>query len=91
MNSQHVRERADATFKKNEIKQLEGRKATAEYNEEGLATLAKTARLKALRLARDAADLDRVETKAIILPKSKSIRPAKTLASNHGGRGRKKA
>ena len=86
-----MRDRAEATFKKKEIQQTEGRMATAEYNAEGLATLAKTTRLKALRLARDAADLDRVEPKAIILPKSKSVRPAKKLSSNPSGRGRRKA
>jgi hypothetical protein len=90
MNSQRVRDRAEATFKKKEIKQIEGRMAVAEYNAEGLATLAKTTRLKALRLARDAADTDRVETKAIGLPANKSVRPAKKLSSNPGRGGRAK-
>jgi hypothetical protein len=87
MSSQRVRDRAEATFKKKEIQQIEGRMATAEYNAEGLATLAKTTRLKALRLAR-AADMDRVEPKAIVLPANKSVRSGKKLSSNPAGRGR---
>ena len=44
---------ADAQFKKSQREQ-DGKKAMAEYEAEGLAMRAKTAKLKALRLARDA-------------------------------------
>jgi hypothetical protein len=44
---------ADAQFKKAQREQ-DGKKAMAEYEAEGIAMRAKTAKLKALRLARDA-------------------------------------
>jgi hypothetical protein len=49
--------RADALFKKEE-QQREGQKAMAEYVKERQAELEKTARLRALRLAREAAGAD---------------------------------
>ena len=48
-------ERAEASFKKEE-RAREGAKAMREYEAEGRAVLEKTARLKALRLAKEAAD-----------------------------------
>jgi hypothetical protein len=57
-NSDQVRDlnydRAEALFKK-EQRLLGGEQATAEYEVEARATREKTARLKALRLARDTA------------------------------------
>ena len=50
MNDQ---QRAERNFKKEE-RAKDGRKAMTEYEIQGRATLAKTERLKALRLARDA-------------------------------------
>jgi hypothetical protein len=50
-----VRARAEATFKKKEKQQREGEQAMAEYVAQRQAMLDKTARLRALRLARDAA------------------------------------
>jgi hypothetical protein len=44
---------AEAVFKKEERAQ-DGRKATIEYEAQAVATRAKTARLKALRLAKEA-------------------------------------
>ena len=55
MNSQRAHDRAEASFKKKEAQHLEGQRATAEYSADRLAVREKTARLKALRLARDAA------------------------------------
>jgi hypothetical protein len=54
-NAKQVRDRAEAAFKKKERQQREGRQAMAEYEAARAATLEKTARLRALRLARDAA------------------------------------
>ena len=48
--------RASALFNKKEEQQREGRKAMAEYEATQQAMREKTARLRALRLARDAAD-----------------------------------
>lgn len=48
-------ERAEALFKRKEAQFLEGQKAMAEYEQQGRAVREKTARLRALRLARDAA------------------------------------
>jgi hypothetical protein len=55
MNSDQARGRAEAAFKKKEQQQREGEKAMAEYLAAQHATREKTARLRALRLARDAA------------------------------------
>jgi hypothetical protein len=54
-NSKDAMERAEASFKKEE-RAREGAKAMREYEAEGRAVLEKTARLKALRLAKEAAD-----------------------------------
>jgi len=81
MNSERVRERAEASFKKKEIQMLDGRKAMAEYTADGLAVHEKTARLRALRLARDAADIDRAKNRPIILAALNPILPAKKRSS----------
>jgi hypothetical protein len=54
-NSKQTHDRAEATFKKEQRAQ-DGAKAMAEYEAAGVATREKTARLKALRLAKEAAD-----------------------------------
>lgn len=50
-----ARARAEAQFKKKEQQAREGAQARAEYEAEQRAVREKTARLRALRLARDAA------------------------------------
>ena len=55
MDAHHARDRAEAIFKKKEERRLDGRKAMAEYEAARFAAREKTARLRALRLARDAA------------------------------------
>ena len=54
MNSDQARQRAEKSFKKEERAQ-DGRAAVTEYETEARATREKTARLKALRLAKEAA------------------------------------
>ena len=54
-DAKRARERAEAAFKKKEQQLREGQQAMAEYEAARAATLEKTARLRALRLARDAA------------------------------------
>ncbi len=49
-----ARDRAEAAFKKKEQQLREGQQAVAEYQAARAATREKTARLRALRLARDA-------------------------------------
>jgi Tfp pilus assembly protein PilX len=49
-----TRDRAEAAFKKKEQQLREGQQAMAEYETARAATREKTARLRALRLARDA-------------------------------------
>jgi hypothetical protein len=49
-------ERAQAAFHKKEIQAREGATAAAEYKAAGMAERAKTERLRALRLAKEAAD-----------------------------------
>jgi len=48
-----LKKRADARFR-HEERVIDGRKAMTEYEAQALATLEKTARLKALRLAKEA-------------------------------------
>jgi hypothetical protein len=55
MNSVVARKRADAIFKKKEYALPDGQKAVQEYKANIEATREKTARLRALRLARDEA------------------------------------
>ena len=54
-NSKEARDRAEASFKKQEQRAREGAKAMADYEAEGRATREKTARLKSLRMAKQAA------------------------------------
>ncbi len=54
-NSKETRDRAEATFKKQEQRAREGAKAMADYEAEGRAMREKTARLKSLRMAQQAA------------------------------------
>jgi hypothetical protein len=54
-NSEDARRFAEAKFKKKEQQAIDGQKAMAEYKANRLAVREKTARLRALRLARDAA------------------------------------
>jgi hypothetical protein len=79
MNFERIRERAEASFKKKEIRALAGRQAMAEYTADGLAMREKTDRLKALRLARDAADMERVKNTPIAPAKKGSKAPAKKV------------
>jgi hypothetical protein len=51
--STELRQNAEAKFKKKELQRLDGCAAMAEYEAANRATLEKTARLRALRLARD--------------------------------------
>jgi hypothetical protein len=53
-NSTAARERAEAAFQKKERQLAEGRQAMAEYEAQRVAEREKTARLRALRLAREA-------------------------------------
>ena len=54
-NSKQTHDRAEASFKKEQRAQ-DGAKAMAEYEAAGVAAREKTARLKALRLAKEAAE-----------------------------------
>ena len=65
---------ADAQFKKSE-RATEGAQAMSEYSDERDAERAKTARLRALRLAKEAAD-KKAETKQVIQTKKRSKMPA---------------
>ena len=55
-NSKDAQARAEASFKKKEIQLREGAKAMAEYQAAGRAEREKTARLKLLREAKQAAE-----------------------------------
>ena len=53
-DAKRARDRAEAIFRKKEEQLREGQQAMAEYEAARVATHEKTARLRALRLARDA-------------------------------------
>ena len=55
VESEHTRSRAEAAFKRKEDARAEGLKAKEEYESGQRAMREKTARLRALRLARDQA------------------------------------
>jgi hypothetical protein len=54
--SKEAQDRAEASFKRKELQADEGKKAAAEYAASGEAMRAKTARLRQLRLAKEAAE-----------------------------------
>lgn len=56
-NSKNTLDRAEASFKKDQ-RAREGAKAMAEYEAAGIAMREKTARLRALRLRKEAADAE---------------------------------
>ena len=56
INSEEARRRADASFKRKEIRVREGAQAVADYEADARAVEKNTARLRALRLARDEGD-----------------------------------
>ena len=62
MNSVVARQRAEAIFKKKEKAFVEGQKGMHEYKANIEATKEKTARLRALRLARDEAEAKRASS-----------------------------
>jgi hypothetical protein len=71
-NSEEARARAEAKFQKQQKAAAEGTKATAEHEAQARAVDANTARLKSLRLTKEAADKDvAAQTKAGTQAKSK--------------------
>lgn len=62
MNSDQTKARAEAAFKKEE-RARDGAKAWTEHKAAARATLEKTARLRALRLAKESAEQNRAATK----------------------------
>lgn len=67
-----VQDKAEASFKRKEIQARDATKAMAEYEASLTATRDKTARLRALRMAKEAAD-----AAAAPEPKPKAEKPAK--------------
>jgi hypothetical protein len=55
-NPKEMQERAEASFKRKEVQAREATKAMADYQAATAATREKTARLRKLRLAKEAAD-----------------------------------
>jgi hypothetical protein len=79
MNSDQPQDRAEALFKKKQERLREGQQAMAEYQADRRAVGEKTARLRALRLARDAAQSQPDAARAPAPPKSTKTLP-KTAA-----------
>lgn len=57
-NPKEMQEKAEASFKRKETQAREATNAMADYHAANTATREKTARLRALRLAKEAADRD---------------------------------
>ena len=73
-NHSKEREEAEARFKKAQKATQEAKEARAHYESEARAVREKTARLKAIRLAKEAADLEaRVDEKPIASKTTTSI------------------
>ena len=60
INSKKAKDRAEASFRKKEDRAREAVSAMQDYEREHLAVREKTARLKSLRLATEAADKEKV-------------------------------
>ena len=82
-SSDQARALAEAKFKKKDLESREGQKAMAEYVAAGVAEREKTARLRALREAKQAAEAAKGKTSVETI--SKSIRARKTRATQISG------
>ena len=69
-NSKEAQDRAEASFKKKELQDREGAKGMTEYEAASRAVGEKTARLKSLRLAKEAAEAES-KVKKTPLPSAK--------------------
>jgi hypothetical protein len=76
MNSHQPHDRAEALFKKKQERLREGQLAMAEYQADRRAVGEKTARLRALRLARDAAEKTALPKTATLPKKTKKRAPS---------------
>ena len=65
MSSQNIMEKAESRFLETQKKTAERNKATAEYVSEAKARSVKTARLRELRLAKEAAEKESIESKPV--------------------------
>lgn len=65
MNLKNAKELAESKFKRKEIQARESVQAWKDYESQRIAVREKTARLKALRLAKEAADKQAVTKKAL--------------------------
>ena len=75
MNSHQPQDRGEALFKKKQERLREGQQAMAEYQADRRAEGEKTARLRALRLARDAAESQPDAARTPALPKKTRTLP----------------
>jgi hypothetical protein len=73
-NSEDARARAEASFKRKERQAIEGAKAMAEYEAQLIAVRERTARLRALRLAKQAEDAKRAKSSSPAAPRTASGR-----------------
>jgi hypothetical protein len=80
-NSDRAHDTAESSFKKRERRISEGRKAMAEHDAAARAVDANTARLRALRLARDAAEALAPAKTAKGSPAKKKTSSAKKIAA----------
>jgi hypothetical protein len=72
-HSKDAQDRAEARSKKDDQRARESAKATKDYKAAGLAVLEKTARLKLLRLAKEATEKDAEIRDQPATPKARSL------------------
>ena len=79
-HSKEARDRAEARFERMKKATQEGQKAKAHYEAEGRAVREKTARLRLLRLAKEAADAAQAENEPTKVKKKPATKTAKPRA-----------
>lgn len=86
-NSEVARNRAEASFKKKELQVRQSAEAAADYEAAGRAVEKNTARLKALRLAKEESDRQAAAAKKSGPPRSLGLTrgPAPSTARSSGG------
>lgn len=89
MTKTDARQLADTKFKKKEMQLLDGRMAMAEYEAARRAANENTARLRALRMARDAAAASAAAESAAVAGPKKAVARTKKNAGTEKGKDKK--
>jgi hypothetical protein len=91
IKSKEAQDRAEASFKRKQERDRDGAKAMAEYEATGVALRKKTAGLKALRLAKEAADLESQAKAKLVTAENQPVqssRPRRSTVARAASRAR---